>query len=164
MDVKIRLFKNGDETTLSTLIRRVLKEVNTDDPKWENDWLYEHYTPENILESSKDAHIYVMEQGGEIVGTGAIRWDKELTEKRQNKHAEIFACFIHADHIGEGLGGKLFNTLENDEIFKEADRIWLTTSVMARGFYEHIGYHYTFGYLGKNDDDLVEMDKTKQKN
>ncbi len=161
-DVTIRMYKDGDESTLSTLIRRVLKEVNTDDPKWENDWLYEHYTPEVIADFAKTSHVYVLERNGEIVGTGAIRWDEELTKKRQNKHAEIFACFIHADHIKEGLGGQLFDALENDEIFKEADRIWLTTSVMARGFYEHRGYHYTFGYLGKNDDDLVEMDKTKR--
>lgn len=152
--ISIRRFETGDETTLSSLIRRTLLEVNTSSPQWEIDWLYEHYTPENIAALAIEGHTYVMTEDGRIIGTGSVKQDGP-------SQAEILAAFLSADCVGRGLGKMLFETLEQDEIAKEADRIWLTASHQALNFYERIGYKYVYGYRGKNADDLIEMEKRR---
>ena len=156
--VDIRRFKTGDEKILSDMIRQDLVEVNYEDQKWENEWLYAHYTPETIVQMAKDGHMYVItdpQADDLIVGTGIVTKD--------GTQAELHGCFIRKEYLRKGLGTLLFNTLEKDEISLSADRLWLTTSVMARPFYESRGYRYTYGYLGKNEDGLVEMDKTVKK-
>ena len=43
------MYVPGDETALSMLLRRTLKEVNSNYcPKDEIDWLYARYTPETV--------------------------------------------------------------------------------------------------------------------
>ena len=156
--MEIRRFDQGDEKILSELIREDLKTVNVDDPKWENDYLYAQYTPEYMVQAAKEGHVYVItdpSRDGFIVGTGMVTKDGD--------DAEIHDCFIRKEYLRKGLGRLLFDTLEHDEISLAANRLWLTTSVLARPFYEKIGYRYTYGYLGKNADNLVEMEKTMKK-
>ena len=156
--MEIRRFDQGDEKILSELIREDLKTVNVDDPKWENDYLYAQYTPEYMVQAAKEGHVYVItdpSRDGFIVGTGMVTKDGD--------DAEIHGCFIRKEYLRKGLGRLLFDTLEHDEISLAANRLWLTTSVLARPFYEKIGYRYTYGYLGRNADNLVEMEKTMKK-
>ena len=156
--MEIRRFDQGDEKILSELIREDLKTINVDDPKWENDYLYAQYTPEYMVQAAKEGHVYVItdpSRDGFIVGTGMVTKDGD--------DAEIHGCFIRKEYLRKGLGRLLFDTLEHDEISLAASRLWLTTSVLARPFYEKIGYRYTYGYLGRNADNLVEMEKTMKK-
>ena len=50
------------------------------------------------------------------------------------------AAFLSPESIGKGYGRKLFETLETDELAAKATRVWLTSSDMALGFYEHMGF------------------------
>ena len=68
----IRRFQTGDENALSALIRRTLREVNYTSPKSELDYLIPHYSPETMAELSRTGHTYVLEEDGQIVGSGTV--------------------------------------------------------------------------------------------
>ena len=156
--MEIRKLLPGDEEEVSAMIRRTIKEVNTEDPQWECDWLLDRYSPEYIREMADECHTYVICENGKVVGTGTIRENPEVTDQKQS---EIIACFIHPEYIGRGLGRMLFDTLESDELYTSAQRVWLTSSVMAQGFYEHRGYRNPYGHGGRNADTLLEYERIK---
>ena len=154
---ELRRYQPGDECAVSALLRRTLLEVNTlYCPKVEIDWLYNRYTPETVAQIARDGHMYVMTEGGAIVGTGTVVQTGE-------RECEIIAAFLLPETIGRGLGTQLFDTLEADEWCKEADRIWLTSSVNALDFYEKRGYVNPNGYRTRGADNLLTMEKTHLK-
>ena len=83
----IRRFQKGDEEILSVMIRRTLREVNYTSPKSELDYLIPHYSPETMVELSETGHTYVLEEDGQIVGSGTVLPDGET-------EAEIVAAFL----------------------------------------------------------------------
>ena len=58
---------------------------------------------------------------------------------------------------------QLFDALEADEWCREADRVWLTSSVNALDFYEKRGYVNPNGYRARGDDGLLTMEKRKNR-
>lgn len=155
--MEVRKFRPGDENELSVLVRRTLVEVNEPDcPKEEIDFLYALYTPEHMLEIAEKGNCYVIEEDGILIGTGTILPDKEW-------ESEIVGAFLLPEYIGKGYGRVLFDTLESDELFTSADRVWLTSSNTALDFYEHYGYEYVYGYRGVDDEGLIVMEKRNNK-
>lgn len=156
----IRDFRKEDAIKLSEMIKQDIEVVNTEDPEWEREYLYNFYTPENIIKNAENGHTYVIEdkKTGELVATGTIKKDSPAREGAINE-TEILACFISPKKLRKGLGTLLFDTLENSNDFLSARRVWLTTSVYAAPFYENRGYKYTFGYRKKNEENLTEMEK-----
>lgn len=153
--LSIRRFQAGDENTLSVLIRRTLTEVNYTSPKSELDYLIPHYSPETMVELSRTGHTYVLEEDGQIVGSGTVLPDGA-------DEAEIVAAFLKPEVIGRGYGRKLFETLEEDELAVKAKRVWLTSSDMALGFYEHMGWVNPNGYrVRAGEENLLYMEKRK---
>ena len=151
----IRRFQAGDENALSALIRRTLREVNYTSPKSELDYLIPHYSPETMVELSRTGHTYVLEEDGQIVGSGTVLPDGA-------SEAEIVAAFLIPESIGRGYGRKLFETLEADELAVKAERVWLTSSDMALGFYEHMGWVNPNGYrVRAGEENLLYMEKRK---
>ena len=137
----IRRFQKGDEETLSVMIRRTLREVNYTSPKSELDYLIPHYSPETMVELSETGHTYVLEEDGQIIGSGTI---------------------LSPESIGKGYGRKLFETLEADELAAMATRVWLTSSDMAVEFYEHMGWVNPNGPRARaGEDNLLYMEKRK---
>ena len=142
----IRRFQKGDEEILSVMIRRTLREVNYTSPKSELDYLIPHYSPETMVELSETGHTYVLEEDGQIIGSGTILPDGGT----------------EAESIGKGYGRKLFETLETDELAAKATRVWLTSSDMALGFYEHMGWVNPNGPRARaGEDNLLYMEKRK---
>ena len=151
----IRRFQMGDEDALSVLIRRTLREVNYTSPKSELDYLIPHYSPETMVELSRTGHTYVLEEDGQIVGSGTVLPDGA-------SEAEIVAAFLVPESIGKGYGRKLFETLEADELAVKAERVWLTSSDMALGFYVHMGWVNPNGYrVRAGEENLLYMEKRK---
>ena len=151
----IRRFQTGDENALSALIRRTLREVNYTSPKSELDYLIPHYSSETMAELSRTGHTYVLEEDGQIVGSGTVLPDG-------GTEAEIVAAFLIPESIGRGYGRKLFETLEADELAVKAERVWLTSSDMALGFYEHMGWVNPNGYrVRAGEENLLYMEKRK---
>lgn len=160
----VRDFKESDAVALSHMIREDIISVNTEDPKDECDYLYNFYTPENVIKNAKAGHTYVVEEKntGELVATGTIKHDSPARDGAINE-SEIAACFVDSKMLRKGIGTLLFDKLEKDIYFLSASRIWLTTSLYAAPFYENRGYKYTFGYLKRNQDNLIEMEKFPKK-
>ena len=151
----IRRFRAGDETDLSALIRRTLREVNYTSPKSELDYLIPHYSPETMTELARTGHTYVLVENERIIGSGTVLPDGEA-------EAEIVAAFLIPEAIGHGYGRKLFETLEADELALKAKRVWLTSSDMALGFYEHMGWVNPNGYrVRAGAENLLYMEKRK---
>ncbi|MBE6963712.1 MAG: GNAT family N-acetyltransferase [Ruminococcaceae bacterium] len=153
---EIRLYRPGDETALSILLRRTLLEVNASHcPADEIEWLYNRYTPEMVAEIASGGHTYVMTEGETIVGTGTVVETGEA-------ECEIIAAFLLPEAIGRGLGRKLFTALESDALCVNARRIWLTSSENALDFYEKTGWQYVYGYRQRGGElHLLEMEKRK---
>ena len=151
----IRRFQKGDAEILSVMIRRTLREVNYTSPKSELDYLIPHYSPETMAELAETGHTYVLEEDGQIVGSGTVLPDGET-------EAEIVAAFLAPESIGKGYGRALFEALEADELAAKAQRVWLTSSDMALGFYEHMGWVNPNGCrVRAGEDNLLYMEKRK---
>ena len=151
----IRRFQMGDEAILSPMIRRTLREVNYTSPKSELDYLIPHYSPETMAELARTGHTYVLEEDGQIIGSGTVLPDGET-------EAEIVAAFLASESIGKGYGRKLFEALEADELAVRAKRVWLTSSDMALDFYEHMGWVNPNGYrVRAGAENLLYMEKRK---
>lgn len=71
--------------------------------------------------------VYVIEENGEIVGTGSFR-DNHITR-----------VYVLPDNQGKGYGKYIVNQLENIMI-TEYDVVNLDASLPACLFYEHLGY------------------------
>ena len=152
---ELRRYLPGDEGAVSVLLRRTLLEVNAlYCPQVEIEWLYNRYAPETVAQIARDGHMYVMTEDGAIVGTGTV-------VQTGARECEIIAAFLLPEAIGRGLGAQLFDALEADEWCKEADRIWLTSSVNALDFYERRGYVNPNGYRTRGADSLLTMEKRK---
>ena len=151
----IRRFQKGDEEILSVIIRRTLREVNYTSPKSELDYLIPHYSPETMVELARTGHTYVLEEDGQIIGSGTVLPDGET-------EAEIVAAFLAPESIGKGYGRKLFETLETDELAAKATRVWLTSSDMAVEFYEYMGRVNPNGPRARaGEHNLLYMEKRK---
>ena len=108
-----------------------------------------------MVELSETGHTYVLEEDGQIIGSGTVLPDGET-------EAEIVAAFLSPESIGKGYGRKLFETLETDELAAKAARVWLTSSDMALGFYEHMGWVNPNGPRARaGEDNLLYMEKRK---
>ena len=152
---ELRRYLPGDEEAVSALLRRTLLEVNAHHcPKDEIDWLYARYTPETVAQIAGEGRMYVMTEGGAIVGTGTVVQTGE-------RECEIIAAFLLPETIGRGLGTQLFDVLEGDEWCAAAKRIWLTSSVNALDFYEKRGYVNPNGYRTRGADNLLTMEIRK---
>ncbi len=153
----IRRFIPGEETEVSVLLRRTLLEVNANYcPQSEMDWLYHRYTPETVAQIAAENHMYVMTEGDTIVGTGTV-------VATGPEECEIIAAFLLPEAIGRGLGTRLFDVLENDELCANVKRIWLTSSVNALDFYEKHGYVNPNGYRQRDPENhLLVMEKWKK--
>ena len=156
--MEIRRFIPGDAKEVSALIIRSINEANKEDPQWEREWLLNQYTSDFMIELADKAHTYVICENGKPVATGTIKRD---SDSDSGKQSEIVACFVNPDYIRKGLGRMLFNALESDEFFTEAKRVWLTSSIMAQGFYDHLGYINPNGHGNRNADTLIEYEKLK---
>ena len=153
--MEIRRFQDGDEGEISRLIRRTLIEVNAKDhDKEETDFLYNRYSPEGVAEIAREGHTYVVWEDGVIQGTGSV-------VSTGPGESEIVAAFLLPEAIGHGYGRALFDVLESDPLAVEAQRLWLTSSVMALGFYEKRGYVCEAGYRTRSENGLFVMDKKR---
>ena len=96
----IRRFQKGDEEILSVIIRRTLREVNYTSPKSELDYLIPHYSPETMVELSETGHTYVLEEDGQIIGSGTIL-DTSRLQSTLAKRFCISPKNVHAHVYGE---------------------------------------------------------------
>ncbi len=132
----IREFKKEDAIEVSKLIKRSLWEVNIKDyPKEYMEEFEKIMTPEEILKRADETHYYVYEEDNKIVGIGGIG-----PSKRDEKYMEIMTVFIIPEYMNKGIGRKIINKLEEDEFFLNSEKVIVSSSLTAVGFYKKMGY------------------------
>lgn len=136
--VQIRRFEEADlegayETVQLGLETDVMTRVY--EPAQLEAWR-ELYSPKYILGLSRLRHLYVAvyEGGrGQIVGTAAVH--------RIDSEAYVSCVYVNPRYQGLGIGKKLMDAIEKDEISQETGKMTLSASMTAKKFYEKFGFH-----------------------
>jgi N-acetylglutamate synthase-like GNAT family acetyltransferase len=101
---------------------------------------------EGLKKRASWTHFYVIEEGNNIIGCGAIGpyWGSET-------ESSLFTIFVDDDYQGQGLGRKIIQTLESDEYFLRANRIEIPAGMVAIPFYLKMGYKHKNNALVYDD-------------
>lgn len=156
MGITVRRFREEDAEAVAALIQRNMLEVNSRDYSPESiQAMVESHDAQCVLRTASYAHMYVLTDGdeGEIVGVGAISsyWGS-LTE------SILLTIFVKPELHGQGLGRRIIETLERDELFLRASRVEIPASITATPFYEKMGYGYKNGRV-PDEEGFVRMEK-----
>lgn len=87
-------------------------------------------------------NFYVVIENSSIVGCGAIGeyWGSKT-------ESSLFSIFVDPKYQGKGIGSKIIETLEQDELFTRAKRVEIPASMSAIPFYRKMGYEHKNGQL-----------------
>ena len=151
----IRRFREADAEQVSAMIIHTLKISNSKDYSSEDiSALEKQMQPAGVSERAGWTHFYVVEEGGNIIGCGAIGpyWGSET-------ESSLFTIFVLPECQGKGVGRKIIETLERDEYFLRAKRVEVPASITAVDFYRKLGYDYKNGIDRPDDERLYRLEK-----
>lgn len=153
----IRKFRPEDAEETSRMIAASLRVTNGPDyPAEEIEELVEFYSPAGVLRRAGESHMYVAWEDGAVVGCGAVSgYNGSETE------SYIMTLFVLPGCQGRGVGRELLETLEADEFFLRAERVELSSSITAHGFYKKMGYTYMNGSGEPDEHGSVFMEKRR---
>ena len=151
----VRRFQNSDANEVSALIIKTLRTTNVKDYSEEyieND--VKMFSPEGVIERAAWTHFYVVCDRNVIVGCGAIGsyWGKE-------DESSLFNIFVLPEYQGKGIGRKIIEALESDDLFLRAKRIEIPASITACPFYRKLGYTYKNGIDVVDEEQLFRLEK-----
>lgn len=112
------------------------------------------YDANKVLQLASRAHMYVFETDQKIVGTGSISsyWGSET-------ESILLTIFVLPEYHGKGVGSKIIETLEQDELFTRAKRIEIPASITAVDFYKRFGYDYKNGVQELDEENHYRLEK-----
>lgn len=154
----IRRFEKNDAKRVSEIICRNFLEVNIKDyAKEVIDKLVASHNDEWVLSVAGYAHMYVFCIDNEVIAVGSISsfWGS-LNE------SILLTIFVVPELHGQGIGRKIIETLERDELFLRAKRIEIPASITACEFYRKMGYEYKNGIKELDDEGLYRMEKFRE--
>ena len=128
-DICIRDFREDDVEAIAQLIHRTIDVCYTDVyPPRAVEFFKSFHSRDGILERSKKGDILVVEQNGNVIGTGAI------------VENEIYGVFVEPTVQGDGHGRAIMRELEARAIANGHREVVLSVSLSSREFYEALGY------------------------
>ena len=154
----IRRFNEDDAEKVSALIIHTLQASNSKDYSAETiSALEKKMQPSGVLERASWTHFYVAEEGGDIIGCGAIGpyWGSET-------ESSLFNIFVLPEYQGKGVGRKIIETLEQDGFFLRAERVEVPASITGVGFYRKLGYEYKNGIDRPDEERLYRLEKNRK--
>ena len=154
----IRSFCEADAEKVSALIIHTLQASNSKDYSAETiSALEKKMQPSGVLERASWTHFYVAEEGGNIIGCGAIGpyWGSET-------ESSLFNIFVLPEYQGKGVGRKIIETLEQDGFFLRAERVEVPASITGVGFYRKLGYEYKNGIDRPDEERLYRLEKNRK--
>ena len=154
----IRRFCEADSEQVSAMIIQTLKTSNSKDYSAETiSALEKKMQPSGVLERASWTHFYVAEEGGDIIGCGAIGpyWGSET-------ESSLFNIFVLPEYQGKGVGRKIIETLEQDGFFLRAERVEVPASITGVGFYRKLGYEYKNGIDRPDEERLYRLEKNRK--
>ena len=149
--IRIRRIEERDAEAVSALISETMQISNSRDYPPE---LLRGVPPEKVIERSSWTHFYVVEDGEEIVGCGAIGpyWGK-------TDESSFFTIFVRPDRQGQGIGRRIVETLEADEFALRARRIEIPASITGLPFYQKMGYSFKPGHEAPDEELIYRLEK-----
>ncbi len=153
--ITIRDFINEDAKEMAQVIATTLKISNRKDYSEEFilDSIKSH-SAEQILENAKEGHFFVACDNKKIVGCGGIvgYWGS-LTE------SFIMTFFVLPEYQKQGVGRKIMERIESDEIFLRAKRTEVAASITACDFYRKLGYTYKDNVTTPDEFGCIRLEK-----
>jgi putative acetyltransferase len=111
-----------------------------------------HHKVAEILADAAGGCTVVLERDGKIVATGTLTGSGKITR-----------VYVRADLQGHGLGKRIMAHLERQARAAGRVSVFLNASLVARGFYESLGYRLREAKSHTLEDgarlDYFEMDK-----
>jgi len=153
--MQIRRFEDKDAEAVSALIALTMRTTNIKDYPIELlEQAIAYLTPERLIERTSWMHSYVVCDGEKIIGCGSIGpyWDK-------TDESCLFTIFVDPSLQGRGIGRKIIETLEQDELFLRSKRIEIPASATAVGFYKKMGYDHKDGLAVQDEEGHYKMEK-----
>lgn len=127
--IKIRKFTEKDAEEASRLIRRAVKEVNSEVyPEDVVKNLYDFFSSDYLVEMAKEDDLILAVEEKKILGTARLK---------QNR---IQTVFVDPNYHRQGIGTALMNSLENLALKRGIQTIKLSAAINAIGFYKKLGY------------------------
>lgn len=71
----------------------------------------------------------------------------------------MLTIFVLPEYHGKGIGSKIIETLEQDELFMRAKRIEIPASITATGFYKKFGYDHKNGIKELDEEHHYRLEK-----
>lgn len=151
----VRRFKIEDAKEVAALIAKTLRVTNIRDYSEEyieND--IKELSETHIIERASWMNFYVVCDKDIIIGCGAIGsyWGKE-------DESSLFTIFVLPEYQGKGVGRKIIETLEGDELFLRAKRVEIPASITGCSFYKKMGYNFKNGIDVVDDEQLFRLEK-----
>lgn len=144
----IELAKESDAKSIASVIERSTRfSFPAFYPEGSIEYVVSSLNENGVLERMKWTRFYVAKIDEKIVGCGAIGayWGSET-------ESSLFNIFVDPDFQKQGIGRKIVETLENDEVFgRRAKRIEIPASMVGLPFYIKLGYKHKNGELVYED-------------
>lgn len=145
--MQIRLIEERDFSPLHEMIKKTCRiSFKNFYPAGFIENVIKSLSVEALKKRASFTHFYVVEDEGNIIGSGAIGpyWDSKT-------ESCLFTIFVDPEFQGKGIGKKIIATLESDEFFKSAERIEVPAGIAAIPFYKKMGYEHKNGVLTYED-------------
>lgn len=156
--ITARRFQPADAQAVSDLICRTLYTTNSADYSSEElAVVVASLSPEKVLWRATWMHFYVFCCGDALVGCGAVGpyWDK-------TDECSFFNIFVLPEYQGRGVGRKIIETLEQDELFLRSKRAEIPASLTAVNFYRKFGYAFKNGITTPDEEKLYRLEKHRK--
>ena len=131
--MRVRSYKQGDASDLLVLFFETIRSVNISDysqvqvKAWApdlNDWDMIGWE-----KSFQNKFVFVAEENGKLIGFG---------ELEENGHIDRF--YIHKDHIGQGVGLKIYERIELEARTLKLAKLFVEASITAKSFFQKRGF------------------------
>lgn len=127
--MEVRRFEPDDAEKISHLIVQNLQQVLIQDyPHEAIEVLMPFFTPEKLIEDSRQQFVLVGIVGHNLVGVASL------------DHDRVRNVFVDITRQRQGIGKKLMAAIEAYAQAQQLKKIYLMAATSARGFYEKLGY------------------------
>ena len=157
--MQIRRFIDTDAPALAAMIAHTLRTTNSKD--YPPDYIeadVRAMSAKRLCERAGWIHLYVVCDGGQIVGSGGIGpfWGRE-------DESSLFTIFVLPSRQGQGVGRRIVETLESDAYALRARRIEVPASITGLPFYQKLGYSFKDGCDRLDEERLYRLEKFRQR-
>lgn len=129
-NVRLRSFRTKDLPAVQKLIFRTIdvSYAKTYSPSAMGHFR-NHHADEEILGDAQQGYMVILEKCEEVIGTGTLI------------NGKITRMYVAPENQGRGFGRQIVNLLEQHAKTQGLESIFLYSSVVAKPFYESLGYH-----------------------